>query len=116
MPAPSLSAPAPTKPAAVFKRDLERWEELDDQRKELARQSRDLGKEQAEIEQKVEAFVRDQAGKTRTMERSGFRLSILTVAASVSWKSLFQKTAGVAAVKQAEKDAGTRDKVSIERL
>lgn len=97
-------------------KDLEAWETLENQRKEGAREARDLGKQQAIIEAKIQAFVEAKGGKSRSVQRSGFRLAIEQVKGSVAWKTEFISLAGQERAEELVANAPPKDVVVIERL
>lgn len=79
------------KVANVSSKDLARYFELEEQRASLARQSKDLGKLQEELEEKFIAWVKAHGGPEQATIRCGYKLAILVKPGSVGWKTEFMK-------------------------
>jgi hypothetical protein len=79
------------KVANVSSKDLARYFELEEQRASLARQSKDLGKLQEELEEKFVAWVKAHGGPEQATMRCGYKLAILVKPGSVAWKTEFMK-------------------------
>lgn len=105
-------APVPN----ITKKDLEEWERLENQRKEASREARDLQKQQDIIEAKIKAFVEAKGGKSRSVERSGFRLALEKVKQQVAWKTEYIALAGQEQAEQLVADAPLKEVLAIERL
>lgn len=107
---------AKTRPRAVGTKDLERYEELDEEIKRLRRQASDLAVERDAIVDDAEAWMRDAKPNDRTVTRCGFRLAIERVKNSVSWSKLFAEHHTAEEVEAARAEAGTHDRLKIERI
>lgn len=106
--------PPPTAPRVTTK-DLERYYELDEQRKSLARQAKDLEALQEELKVKFEAFVRVKGGPERAYAfASGHRLSILEKRESVGWKGEFLRVAGPEEAERLVREAPMKEVLQIE--
>ena len=84
-------AKAKAKVPHITKDDIERYLQLEEERRELNRLAKAKGDLAAEIEEKIEAFARANGGSDLTVERSGFILAIKTKAGTVAWKHEFIK-------------------------
>lgn len=91
---------------------LDGYMTLDAKRKALQRQAKDIGKQLAEIEDRLIAYVHERGGEARCVTQSGYRLAITIGNGSVSWKEAYIKVAGQ---KKAEKlIAATETKETLE--
>lgn len=108
----------PIKPLRTITRtDLARFLEMDRQRRELNRQAYLIAKQMAGLEADLVAWVTAKApGKSRTVDRSGYRLSIVSKPGSVSWKAAFVEACGDAAAEQLAAAAPPRDVLVVEKL
>jgi hypothetical protein len=117
MPAPNLSKTTPAAVKNITRADIEKYLAIEDQRRELGRQMYLLTKQANAIEDKLEAYVLAKAPtKSRTIERSGYRLSIVEKAGAVSWKTAFVDVAGQAKADELVAAAPPRDELAIEKL
>lgn len=117
MPAPKLSKTPPPKPKNITKADIEQYLALEAERKEANRQAYLLGKKAAGLKDAIMAFVAAKCGgKTRSITRSGFRLSLLEVAGSVAWKAAYVALAGQERADELVAEAPTKDELQVERL
>lgn len=115
MPTPKLSQPdQPVKNVTV--RELRRWEELGDQARQAEAHARALRKEQGQLAGEILRFVAEKAGRTRTMERSGYRLSIVAKLKPVQWLGQFLARHGQEEVDRIKSEAGFYDSLQVEKL
>jgi hypothetical protein len=93
---PRLSkTPAAAKPANVTKPVIEEYLQLEADRKEHARQAYLLEKRTKGLAAKLKDWILANApGKTRSVDRSGFRLSIVEGPGYPSWKAEFVNALG----------------------
>lgn len=108
--------PAPAKVRTIYKADLEKREELLEQKRRLGREADAIGKQVEALDDEISRWVLDQAPKERTVNRSGFRLSILAKRKGVSWSGEFLKRFGVTEKKKLEERQPFVDKLQIEKL
>lgn len=102
------------KVANVSSKDLARYFELEEQRASLARQSKDLGKLQDELEEKFVAWVKANGGPEQACLRCGYKLAILAKAGSVSWKTEFMKVAGAERAEELVQSAPKKEVLVVE--
>lgn len=121
MSTPSLRKPPAAKTTApkLSRTDLDllirQRQELNERRLALDRESAGLGKQVSDIDKQLLAIVDAEAvGPDRSITLKCWRLSIVQVAASVSWLSEFTKRCGQELVNELKAACGTRDKLSIE--
>ncbi len=116
MPTPNLTKPV-EKVANVTRTDIERHETLGQQARDYENLARAKRKEQTDLKAKILAFVESKAvGKSRTINRSGYRLSIVTVKKGVQWAKEFAQAMGDAAAAKLRKNVGTADKLQVEKI
>lgn len=116
-----MATPKLTKPiekvAHITRVDIERYEKLGDEARGYERLAKAKRTEQGELKTKLMGFVEaKKKGKNRTVDRSGYRLSITTVAKSVSWVKEFTAQVGFAAAEKLRETAGTRDVLKVKKL
>jgi len=114
MMAKKTTADAPKTPF-ITRHDIEEYLELEERRKGLNRESAQIAKQAEVIEQKLEAFVRANGGKEKSLSRSGYVLAIKTCKGSPAWKVEFVKVAGIAASEQLIASAPTRESLTVEK-
>lgn len=100
--------------AAPSRLELERYFELEEQRKALQRQAKDLEKLQADLEGKFTAYVLAAGGPERALMRCGYRLAIDTKPGSVSWVKEFLAVAGPERAEELRRAAPPKDVLVIE--
>jgi seryl-tRNA synthetase len=100
----------------VTKNDIEEYLRLDEERKSLNRQAKDLEKLQDVIEKKLDEFVRANGGKTKSVSRSGFVLALLTRKTAPKWKEEFIRVAGPEEAERLAKQAPDREYLTVERV
>lgn len=111
-----LSKTPAEKPRAIMRVDIDEYKRLQAERRELERQAAALGRQEKALAADITAYILDKAGKTRSVDRCGHRLSLLEVAGSVSWQSEFAKLQGQAEVERLKREAPTRDKLEVVEL
>ena len=116
MATPKLTKPIP-KVANVTRTDIERFEKLAEEARGYERLAKAKRTEQKAIGEKLVLFIdAKKTGKQRSIERSGYRLSINSVPKSVQWAKEFVKAVSAVAAEKLRKNAGTRDVLKIEKL
>lgn len=122
MPAPSRpSKQAPSLTAAhpvirnIGSKDIGRLLELQRERAEIESTARRLKRQEDELAAEIMAYVADKAGKVRTLDRCGYRLSIVAKPGSVSWQSELQTLVGAARIEELKAAAPARDKLQVEK-
>lgn len=95
---------------------LEEYLRLQEERKALARQSADLGKQLAGLASKITAFVRAEGGSDRTVIRSGYVLALKSKKGSVAWKAEFVRLAGEEAAEKLIAAAEPGEELVIESV
>lgn len=103
----------PPKPSRA---EIERYLEIEAERKALGRQSSDLKKEQDEIGAKLLDFVREEGGKLRAVVRCDHRLAIKLQNGSVSWKSEFVRVAGKDEAERIAASQPQKEDLLVERV
>jgi hypothetical protein len=108
----------PSKPKVlnITRKDLEGREALADKARRLESESRQVRKLLAAIDDDIMRFVLDKAPKERTVNRSGFRLSILAKRKSVSWVTEFVKRLGERAKLEVAEAQPLVDRLEIVKL
>lgn len=81
--------------ASVTKQMIEDYATLNQERLELDRASRLLKQKLDQFEKTLLPFVRENGGKSRTLTKFGYILSIKMKPSSPSWKDEFLRVAGV---------------------
>ncbi|MGC4004663.1 MAG: hypothetical protein QM811_16715 [Pirellulales bacterium] len=100
----------------VTVKEIQKYLGLDEQRKQLNRESAALKKQADAIEADIEKFIRANGGKELSVTRSGYRLAILTAAGSVAWKDEFVKLAGNERAEELRAAAPPREFLSVEKI
>src|SRR5262245_20551523 len=88
----------------VTRADIEEFLRLEEERKSLNRQAADLERQAAPLKTKLSQFVELEAGKSKSIERSGYVLAFKTRAGRVEWKSEFIAVAGTEAAERLVRD------------
>lgn len=99
----------------VTKALIEKYLKLEEERKSLSRQSKDLKVEQDVIHEAMEQFVRDNGGKGKTVSHAGFVLAIITKNGSVSWKDEFVKKCGSEIAEELIAAAPKKEELTVEK-
>lgn len=96
--------------------DVERYYELNEQRKNLERQAENIEREQKLIKAKIIAFIKDQGGKSLAVAKWGFRLAINLWAGTVKWKDEFIRVASAEEATQLSDAAPKQERLSVEKV
>lgn len=100
----------------VTRAELDRYVQIDAERKRLNREADLLKAQQEELGNKLRQFCRVQGGDALSVERSGYRLSISHVKGSVAWKQEFVRVAGVEAAERIAIAAPLREQLECVAL
>lgn len=111
-----LSKSPAEKPRDIKRVDIDEYKRLGEERRELNRQAAALEKREKALERDITAYVLEKAGKVRSLDRCGHRLSVEEVAGTVSWQSEFEKLRGQAEVERLKAAAPKRDKLRVVEL
>jgi len=110
------AAMAKAAPVKISRKDVERYVELEAERKELSRRSADLKKTQDEIGQRLTAYLKAEAGKVGAAVKFGYRLALKARQIAVQWKKEFIRVAGQDEADRLSADAGTSHSLEVRRL
>ena len=99
----------------LTKAEIDRYFELEEERKALARQSKDLQALQDALYEKMFAAVQVKGGDERALVTCGYRLAIVQKNGTVAWKQEFVKAAGSAAAEALIASAPKKDELLVER-
>jgi len=106
--------PAEDPPAPVFRKDIVEFLDLEERRKTLEREARQLGKQSGEIADRLLAYARAHGGKGQSIVRSGYVLAVVIGRGSVPWKQEFVRVAGLDAAEALIAAAPPVEKLSVE--
>lgn len=98
----------------LVKAEIEEYLALEEKRKAANRQADDIEKQAKVLKARIEAFIVAKGGSARTVERSGYVLSIKQKAGSVAWKEEFLRVAGQEEAARLSAAAPKRDYLSVE--
>jgi uncharacterized caspase-like protein len=99
----------------VTRADIEEFLELEEERKSLNRQADDLARKAAPLKDKLSQFVAFAAGPSKSIERSGYVLAMLTRAGRVDWKSEFIHVAGETEAERLVRECPKSEFLSVEK-
>jgi hypothetical protein len=99
----------------VTKADIEAFLEREERRKEAARLADELERENKPLREKLAKFVELKAGKSKSIERSGYVLAFKTRAGRVKWKDEFITVASAEAAAKLERDCPKAEYLSVEK-
>lgn len=107
----------PPAPRRLTKKQLQAWDDLEEERLRLRREAAAVRREQEPIEAEFQRYVEaNSQGKTRRVETCGYELAIEAKPKTPKWLALYQKLVGVAQVERDKEAAGTSDKLVIRKL
>lgn len=110
-----LSKADQPKPRAITRKDIETYLDLEDRRRAAFRTAYDLAAQADQLGDEIAAFVEaNKKGKTRVVDRSGYRLSILQRPGRVKWKDEYVTALGEEAAAAIE--AQPVDKLDVAKL
>jgi hypothetical protein len=96
--------------------DVDRYMELDQERKKLNRQVENLEREQKPLKEKILAFVQDNGGKTQAVSKWGYVLKINLFAGVPKWKDAFINWAGADEATKLSEAAPKQERLSVEKV
>lgn len=97
----------------ISREECEQYESLNETRLSLERQARALKKQIDELDEKLLAYVRENGGKLRSVNKFGFLLSIQLKNGTPSWKEEFIRELGLEAAEKVAAAAAERKKESL---
>lgn len=115
MPHPNLKQQS-IPPRNITKHDLVRWQQLGDEARTAETRSRALRKDQASLAGEIKDWVLDRCGRSRTIDRSGYRLSIVSQLKLPRWLDEFRDRHGQDEVDAVKARQGSTDRLQIEKL
>lgn len=115
MPSPDLKKKA-NQLRNITKTDIQRYWQLADQARTAESHARALRKDQASLAGEIQTFVLDRCGRTRTIDRSGYRLSIVAKLKSPSWLQEFRDRHGQEEVDAVKARQASTDRLHVEKL
>ncbi|MEM8866616.1 MAG: hypothetical protein AAGF31_13825 [Planctomycetota bacterium] len=101
------------KPRTIYARDLALRAQLDAKIKRLRREANDLSKQLSTLDDAILAYTKSEAGSQKSLDRSGWRLTIVPKKKGIPWKQLLLAACGRQAIDAAEAEAEVVDKIEI---
>ena len=115
---PTLTKPkAPAPPRLIQRKDIEQFLETCDHARKLESQARNLRDMARMLERDIKAYVdANKEGPVRSINRSGYRLSIQQVSGTVSWMNEFVRVCGENEAQALRDAAPPREKLQVEEI
>jgi hypothetical protein len=113
----TLTKPAPRKARNITRKEIEEYLATCEHARALESQARNLRKLAGVLEGEIKEYIdAHKSGPVRSVDRSGYRLSIELVPGNVAWMPAFVRACGEAEAQRLRDEAEQKEKLKIQAL